>query len=95
MRCLNKVKLYSMHCECFIENEADLLLAVLGCSPARTAVSQEDRFDGKVWIFGRHFDGSEVSEIQPLEARVGLAVVCSDLTILFRTFPFSPKSQHR
>src|ERR1700734_3268268 len=65
-----------MHCDRLIEDEADLLLALLRCAPARAAVGAEDRFDRKGGILGRDFDGRDLSQIHPARARLCLAVRC-------------------
>jgi hypothetical protein len=45
--------LYSPHYLRLIEDEADLLLALLRCPPAGTAIGGKDEFNGKRGIFRR------------------------------------------
>src|SRR6202034_1000024 len=46
-RGLQKMKLYSTHCQSLIEDQTDLLLALLRGAPARTCIGAEDGFDRK------------------------------------------------
>jgi hypothetical protein len=62
------MKLNSMHRQSLIEDEADLLLALLGGSPARTGIGAKDGFDGKGGILRRDFDGRDLCEIHPPRA---------------------------
>jgi hypothetical protein len=65
------MKLYSMHCQSLIEDQADLLLAFLRGAPARTCIGAEDGFDRKPGILGRYFDGRYLAEIHPARASGG------------------------
>src|ERR1700694_648700 len=62
------MKLYSAHRESLIEDEANLLLPLLGSSPAWTASGNKGGFNGKGGIFRGDFDGRDLSEIQPVRA---------------------------
>src|SRR5580658_3533528 len=65
------MKLNSMHCQSLIEDEADLLLALLGSTPAWTGIGAKDGFDRKGGILGRDFDGCDLAEIHPARANTG------------------------
>lgn len=60
-RWLQKMKLYPTHGQGLIEDEANLLLPLLGCSPAWTAIGTEGGFNGKVGIFRGDFDRRDPS----------------------------------
>ncbi len=64
-RWLQKVKLYAMQRDRLIEDEANLLLALLGGSPAWPARGAKDGFDGKAGIFRSDFDSRDLPKIHP------------------------------
>jgi hypothetical protein len=61
--------LYSMHGQSLIEDEADLLLTLSGCSPAWTAIGAKDGFDRKRGILGGDLNSRDLAEIHPVGAR--------------------------
>jgi 23S rRNA (guanine745-N1)-methyltransferase len=67
------MKLYSMHRQRFIEDEADLLLTFLGRPPAWTAIGVKNRFDGKLGILGCDLNGRDLAQIHPVRARSRLS----------------------